>query len=152
MAYIEAAAPARGGVPARANSAAAAGGVKAYACHHEEDVSSFRVECQPSASAGAAPVEECVACGMSTTVEKSGFAQHEGCGAGAIICGVDVTTVSATAAIRFVDDSVTCGNNALDARRGMSGCNGPTITQHVRCVPCTVLVARRICVLLHLLL
>ncbi len=60
--------------------------------------------------------------------------------------------MAATSAVWFVDDFVTCGNNALNARRGMLWCYGPTITQHVRSVTFAVYVARRICILLHLLL
>lgn len=60
--------------------------------------------------------------------------------------------VTATSAIRLVDNLITCGNDALNTRRGFAWCYGPTITQHIRSVTLAVHVARRICILSHLLL
>ena len=63
-----------------------------------------------------------------------------------------LAAMTAPSAVRLIDNLVTCGNNALDARRGLLWCYGPTITQHIGGVPLAVHVARRVCVLLHLLL
>jgi len=84
--------------------------------------------------------------------QQAGLAEYEGCGPRAIIRRVVVAPVTTPSAVRFIDNLVTCGNNALNARRGFLWCYGPTITQNIRCVTLPVHVFRRICILLHLLL
>ncbi len=84
--------------------------------------------------------------------QQAGLAEYEGCGPRAIVRRVVVAPVTTPSAVRFIDNLVTCGNNALDARRGFFWCYGPTITQHVCRVAFAEHVSRRICILLELLL
>ena len=62
-----------------------------------------------------------------------------------------VAPMAATSAVWFVNDFVTCGNNALNARRSFAWCNGPTITQHVCRDTFLVHVAWRVSIPLQLL-
>ncbi len=152
MAHIEAATPARRGVPARPYSTPAAGRVEADSRHHHEHMPAFCVYCKPFSESGATPVQVCVAGGVRIFVQKTRFAEYKRGGTRAIVRGVMVASVTASPAVRLVDNLITCGNDALYARRGILWCYGPTVTQNIRSITLAVHVLRRICILLHLLL
>ena len=152
MADVETATASRCGIPARTYAATTAGGVETNAGNHYKDVPPLGVHCQPLAEPGESPVQIGVACRVRIFVEHASFAENEGGRPGAIVGRVVVAPVTTPAAVRFVDNLVTCGNNALNARRGFLWCYGPTVTQNIRSIPLAVHVFRRICILLQLLL